>query len=439
MKRVFTVLLCLSFFSVIQAQSNRDIANVYIKRAKEAIESSIDFSTALLNFNKAMKYTDTILDRKVASLGASVYLEVYHKQPSLKEQLVYLEKAKYYSNQYFILAKNRKSEEYISNTEDFVYIEENIELVKNKLKKIEEERLRKERELRRIDSLKTVWQGKSNLLSIAVDSVYKFNKNKVALFSKDGFFGAINDLGEILVKADQYKDAIAFDGFMIFKNQAENPTKLYNFNTNDKIGYQIPNITDFNMLSTHYGKVMLPRGSGRLVTYPNNSNQAFIYDLNVRKTVRVGNLEAILKSLKKLEVIDKFKKDGEVKVGKNWYKFGGNLGGGIYPLYALEGYSLKGFLCSLDGRFLDVSSSYQYLGSFYNNKYEAIQAEKTVWVNQNGTKVNAASDEFEKYTGASKIRKIKNGNYQITQEGVIVLGKEKLANMADFLRSFSKK
>jgi hypothetical protein len=226
MKRVFTVLLCLSFFSVIQAQSNRDIANVYIKRAKEAIESSIDFSTALLNFNKAMKYTDTILDRKVASLGASVYLEVYHKQPSLKEQLVYLEKAKYYSNQYFILAKNRKSEEYISNTEDFVYIEENIELVKNKLKKIEEERLRKERELRRIDSLKTVWQGKSNLLSIAVDSLYKFNKNKVALFSKDGFFGAINDLGEILVKADQYKDAIAFDGFMIFKNQAENPTKL---------------------------------------------------------------------------------------------------------------------------------------------------------------------------------------------------------------------
>ena len=111
----------------------------------------------------------------------------------------------------------------------------------------------------------------------------------------------------------------------------------------------------------------------------------------------------------------------------------------MYSLYAMEGYNLKGFLCSLDGRFLEVSSSYQYLGSFYNNKYEAIQAEQTVWVNQNGTKVNAASDEFEKYKGLSRIRKIENSNYQITQEGVIVLGKERLVSMSDFLKSFSKK
>ena len=204
-----------------------------------------------------MKYTDTILDRKVASLGASVYLEVYHKQPTLKKQLVYLEKAKYYSNQYFLLARNRKSEEYINNTEDFVFIEENIEMVKGKLEKIEQERLRKEREVRRIDSLKMIWQGKSNLLSLAVDSVYSFNKNNIAIYKKNGFFGAINDIGEVLVKANEYKDVICFDGFIIFKDQAEEPTKLYSFNTNDKIGHYIPNITDFNMLSTHYGKVML--------------------------------------------------------------------------------------------------------------------------------------------------------------------------------------
>jgi hypothetical protein len=38
-----------------------------------------------------------------------------------------------------------------------------------------------------------------------------------------------------------------------------------------------------------------------------------------------------------------------------------------------------------------------------------------------------------------KARAIKIAGRRINKEGVIVLGKEKLANMADFLRSFSKK
>ncbi|WP_397445184.1 hypothetical protein [Polaribacter sp. R77954] len=439
MKKIYLTVICLLVFVVTEAQSNADIANVYIRRAKDAIESSVDFTTALLNFQKAMKYTDSIVDRKVASLGASVYYEVHHKQPDLNDQLDFLEKAKFYSSQYFKLATNKKLEEYTENTNTFVVIEENIQKVKNKLEKIKQERLKKEKELRRIDSLKNVWQTKSNALSIDVDSIYKFNKNNVALFTKNGFFGAINDLGEILINANEYKDAITFDGFIIFKDQKEEPTKLYSFNTVDKIGFKIPNISDFNMLSTHYGKVMLPRANGQLVTYPNNSHSTFIYDLKLRKINKIGNLQLALKNLKRLEVIDKYKNENEVKIDKVWYRFGGHLGGGVHPLYAVEGYQLKGFLCSLDGRFLDVSSSYQYFGHFYDNKYQAIQGEQTVWVNQNGTKVNPANDEFEKYSGTSKVRKIKNGNYQITKDGIIILRDEKLEKMSIFLKSFSKK
>lgn len=438
MKKILISIICLLTFAVTEAQTNKDIANVYIRRATEAIESSIDYKTALFMFQKAMKYTDTILDKKVATLGSSIYFEMHHKQPTLQEQLQFLEKAKSYSSQYFLLTKNKKSEEYINNTENFVFIQENIEILKVKIDKIETDRIKKEKELRRIDSLKTVWENKSNSLSIKADSIYAFNKNKVALYKKDVYFGVINDIGEILLEANEYVDALAFDGYIIFKNKIDAPTKLYSFNTNTNLGFLIPSISDFNTLSTHYGKVMLPRGNGRLVTYPNNSKEPFIYDLSVRKTVKVANLKELFKSLKKADIIVKYNKDDEVKVGKEWYNFGGHLGGGIHPLYAVEGYNLKGFLCSLDGRFLNAVSDYQYLGSFYNNKYQALKGAEVLWVNQNGTKVNAAKDEAKKYSGNSILNKLENGNYQITKDGIIILGKENLEKLPDFLRSFSK-
>lgn len=438
MRRLIVIITFLMAFVVSNAQSNKDIANVYIKRAKEAIENSVDFSVALINFKKAMRYTDTITDRKVASLGASVYFEVYHKQPTLAEQLEFLEKAKYYSSQYFNLAKNTKSDEYIVNTENFVFIQENIEKVKTELEEIRKERLRKEKELRRLDSLKAVWENKSNSLSLTVDSIYKFNKNSTALYKKDGFYGVINDLGEVLIEANEYKDALSFDGYIIFKNQKNNPTKIYSFNTANKIGFKIPDVSDFNILSTHYGMVMLPRGNGRLVMYPNNSHKVFIYDLNVRKTIIVANPENLYKRLKKSDIIDKYNKDNELKINKEWYMFGGHLGGGVHPLYAIEGYELKGFLCSLDGRFLKSQLDYQYLGAFYNNNYQAVKGDKVVWVNQNGTEVNPAKDESGKYTGNSVIKKLNNGNYQILKEGIIILGKEKLERMPDFLRKFGR-
>lgn len=35
----------------------------------------------------------------------------------------------------------------------------------------------------------------------------------------------------------------------------------------------LPAVSDFSTLSTSYRKVMLPRGNGRVVTYPNNAKE----------------------------------------------------------------------------------------------------------------------------------------------------------------------
>jgi uncharacterized membrane protein len=58
-----------------------------------------------------------------------------------------------------------------------------------------------------------------------------------------------------------------------------------------------------------------------------------------------------------------------------------------------------------------------------------------VWVNQNGTKVSAVKDEAGEYSGNSTLTRLKSGAYQITQDGVIILGEERLDKLAVFLRN----
>ena len=65
-------------------------------------------------------------------------------------------------------------------------------------------------------------------------------------------------------------------------------------------------LSEFNALSTNYGKVMLPRANGRLVTYPNNSLQPLVYDLNERKVVKIANEEELFKNLKKADIQKNF-------------------------------------------------------------------------------------------------------------------------------------
>lgn len=433
MKKYILVLLLFSGFLTFGQASNKAIVNAYVKRANTAMEQ-LDAEQALKNFEKALERLDTITDRRIAKLGSLIYFELHHKQDTAKDQLEYLKISKEYLNQYFRIYNKENTEEYSDAIDDQLMYDDAIEELELKIKEEEEEELRRKLELKRIDSLKTVWQNKSESLSIAVDSIYAFNKNKIALFKKGGFYGLMNDVGETILNADEYVDVVNFDNYFIFKNKETAPNKLYCYNSKAKNGFLIPFISDFNTLSTHYGKVMLPRGNGRLVTYPNNSTEPLVFDLNVRKAVKVANTKELFKSLDKSDAIDKSNSDGEVKVNKEWYKFGGHLGGGIHPLYAEEGYNLKAFLCAIDGKVLNATTDYQYIGAFYNGKFEALKGTERVWINQNGTIVGNAKNKAGTYNGKSKVVKLENGKYQIMMDGMIILGDEQLEKMPDFLK-----
>lgn len=440
MKNKIFIIACLFTFCFSSySQEDKIIVSAYIKRAVEAIETSVDYESALISFNKALERLDTITDRKIAILGSKIYYENHHKQETLQDQLNYLIKSKEFCDQYFSIFKNNATEEYMNNTEHALLVIESIEELKEEISIEEEEKRKKELELRKIDSLRTSWFEKSESLSIKVDSLYLFNKNNIAIYKNNNSFGLINDNGEVVLEAKEFKDVVHFDGYFIFKNNVDQPSKLYSYNSNNNSGFLLPGISEFNTLSTSYGKVMLPRGNGRLVTYPNNSKEPFVYDLNLKKTIKVANQEDLLKSLKKTDIIDKYNKDGEVKINKEWYVFGGHLGGGIHPLYSVEDYTLNSFLCSIDGKLLNTTLDYQYLGYFYQSKYQAVKGNKTTWVNQNGTKVSDAKDEAEKYNGNSVVKKLESGAYQIFKDGMIILGKEKLPKLPEFLRQFSGK
>jgi hypothetical protein len=430
-KIIFTLFCSLSIF-VSNAQSNRDIANVYLKRAHQVIEESIDFKEALVQFNKALQHLDTITSAKTAMFGAKINYELQN-----------LEEAKNLASQYFLLEKNTGTEEYLTFLDLKITIDEELEAqIKAKLaeeKRIEEERIKKEKELKKIDSLKTSWRSKSEALSIKVDSIYKFDKNNLALFTLNNYFGIINDNGKVLLKADKYKDVVSFDGYLLFKDKKEEATKIFCYSTNDKGGFLLPNPSDFSTLSTHYGQIMLPRGNGRLVTYPDNSYEPMVFDLASKKIVKVANKQDLFKDLKKNDIIDKYNKEDELKINKVWYSFGGHLGGGVHPLYLDKNYGVHSFLCSIDGTVIDATTTYQYIGSFYNDKLQAIKDGKTLWINQNGTKVKKAKDETGVYTGDIKVVKLDNGSYQFMKGNVIVLGEEKLEKLAVFLRNNSKK
>jgi len=425
MKKLILTLLCLFIFVEINAQSNNEIAGVYIKRASESLKN-LNIEVAKEHFDKAMKYLDSVNTTEIARLGTFIHFELRKYS-----------EAKKFCNYYFELKKNNKSEEYAEMLTLSVDINEKFDDELAEKKRIEQERILKEKETRKIDSLKAIWMKKSDLLSINVDSIYKFNSQNVAIFKNTDFFGLINDLGEIIVKADKYKDVLVFDGYFIFKNKVDEPTELFCYNSSVNNGFLLPSVSDFNTLSTHFGQVMLPRGSGRLVTYPNNTNETFVFDLIAKKVVRISNTEEVLNSLKKSDFIDKFNKEGEVKIGKDWYHFGGHLGGGIHPIYSKEGYNLVGFLCSIDGRFLITNSYFDFIGAFHNNSAQAILGNQVFWVNQNGTKMNAAIDEAENYQGITKLSKLPNKSYQLLRDGMIILGDEKLEKMSDFLRNNS--
>ena len=421
----FIMLISCTFY----AQSNQEKAEVYIKRANEKLETLM-LEDALKDFNKAVKYLDTITNYKVAELGMLIHYELKNYRQSKK-----------LASQYFILTQKIKPKNYKENVVFSVTLDEKIEELEAEEKRLEEERIAKEKELRRIDSLKTVWKSSSNALSIIADSIYSFNKDNIGLFKKGNYFGIMSDKGVVLLEAENYKKAIMFDGYTILANKESNPTKIYCFSNKTKKGFVIPDVTELSALSSHYGKIMLPRGNGRVVMYPDNSLRALVYDITERKKINIANQRDLFKDLKRADAISKYNKDGEVKVKKEWYAFGGNLGGGIYPLYNTN-FTVHGFLFSIAGENVSPSTTTN-LGYFYNSKVEALKDGERVWLNQSGVEVDAPKDESGVYSGDSKVTRNTEGNYQIWQringKDYIILGDKKLEKLVDFLRSNSKK
>ena len=425
MKKVFVLLgLLFSIFSY--AQTNDEIAGVYLKRARKVIEESIDFKEAKVLYEKAMRYVDSVKTSDMAMLGARIYYELEEYKT-----------AKRLSKKYFVLVKNRKSEEYEDQLELAILITEELEQQEEEQKRLEEARIKKEKEIKFIDSLKTEWRSKAKSMVLPFDGIDAFNKYQVAIYRYKEKVGLLSDVGEIIVEANDFEDVVSFDGIFIFKDKANEPSKLYYYNMSTSEGFDIPALSTFNTLSTHYGTVMLPRANGQLVTYPNNSYEPFIFDLNTRSVVRLENQKELFKSLRKSDAIDKYNNDGEVKKDKTWYTFGGHLGGGVHPLYE-ENYVLSGFLFSIDGTFLSAKTDYQYIGPFYNNTMQAIRGNETIWVNQNGTKISAVADASKGYSGESRVVKTEGG-FHIMQGDKIVLGDDKLETIEDFVARFFKK
>ncbi len=421
-KIIFTLsilFLSLSTFG----QTNKEIAGVYIRKAEQNY-SNLKLDDASKNFGRAAKLLDTITNANVARLGSLIHFKLNK-----------FEEAKSYAKQYFLLVKNKKTESYTQLLDLYVTIEEELEKIALEKKKIEKIKLAKERETKRIDSLKTVWQNKSNTLTLQFETVQAFNKQGVSVFEKEEFVGVMDDKGTVLVEADTYKSIKSFDGFILLLNQEENPTQIYCFDSKTKEGFLLPKLSEFNTLSTHYGKVMLPRGSGKIITYPNNSLKALVFDITTKEFDNSSYVN-VIKDLRKTKKIDKYNKDGQVRINKVWYNFGGHIGGGIHPLY-LPDYTLFGFLCGIDGKVLPASE-FNNLGAFYNGKAHVANESDSFWVNQNGTKVDAATNEAGKYTGKSELVKLENGSYQIHQEidgeKFIVLGDEKLETLEAFIR-----
>lgn len=428
MKQIFIALalmLCVTSF----AQSNEQIAGVYIKKSQISLEN-FKFQESLDHFNKAMKYLDTITKPSVARLGMSINYEMENFYESKK-----------YAKQFFNLEKNETSEEYQDALELYVEVEEKIVA----LEKAEAEemriRLAKEQELRRIDSLKTVWTKKSKSLTFEADSIYAFNKNNSAIFSLGGKYGVVNTQGEVTIKPD-YANFLSFDGYIIFTDKLQNPTTLFVYNIENGDWQKVPPVMDFNSISSHYGKVTLPRSNGRLVMYPNNATNSMVYDIEAKKFVRIANLKDLLKSLKKNDRIDKYDDDERtVKINRKWYGFGSHLGEGVYTLYNNETKKLYGYLITkTDSEEPVVLSVAKYvnLGVFQNGKAQAFKGiNDYVWVNATGSEVSAPKSKSGEYAGNVKIEKISEGRYHFKENGFIIKGNEKLGKMGDFLRENS--
>jgi len=424
MKRgIITSLLCVVVLGVF-GQSNTEIAKVYFNKAERAMEK-IDYNQAKIEFEKGISYLDAITSMSVAEKGAFIYYE-------LKEY----EKAKSYAGTYFGINTNKNSEGYQQMLELYVDMEEKIQAEKEKERKLQAEKKRKELAQKRKDSLINVWDNLSDKLTVKIDAIKSFNSNGVAIFHKNGKVGLIDDSGKILVNAERYENANEFEGFIILSDKVLKPSKLYCYNTNDKSSYALPGITSFAENAEYYDAIMSPRESGVLIAYPNNALKTVVYDLGQEARIKVKNIEEVFKALKKADIIDKHdEKERTIKIDKEWYAFGGHLGGEVYSLYNVESNNLAGYLFTTasENQFKSVAEI-GFLGALHKNKLQGFKNEDVIWYNAFGDEVSPLKNSSSSYSGGVKPKKIGEGKYHFIKDGVITLGEEKLKPLAEFLK-----
>ena len=406
------------------AQSNSEISNVYINRAQKLVEK-IEFKQALIEFNKAMKYADTIVESNVAWLGTYINFELKNYQ-----------EARGFAKKYFVLKKNKKSEEYLDLLEVYVTIEERLLAQKEEEERLRLEQIRKEREQRRLDSLERVWINKANSLSLKVDDIQTFTKYGTAIIKKQGKFGLIDDVGNVLVEANRYAAIRSFDGYTLFLDKEKDARSIYAYDHKKKTGHLLPNPTEINTISTNFKEVMLPRANGKVVAYPNNSLEVFVYDINTKKVEKTLNEKDIFKQLRKADKIQKSNKEGKIKVDKEWYHFGGDLGAGVYPLFT-DDYNIAGFLSSITGKIIPTAT-HNSVGSFYDGSYQYFKDGQVLWMNQNGSEVENPVNDFGSYSGETIIEKNADNSFRLLKNGTIILGEESLELLPAFLNKFSK-
>lgn len=419
MKRI--TLLIFFITSIFYGQSSSEIAEIYLIKSEEQLKKK-ELSKALVYFDKAKTLLGDDTTAKVEEIGTMIYFQ-------LEEYTV----AKEHAKNYFALSSDKGTERYNEVLYLYVEIEEKIE-EENRIKAevLAAELLSKKKQLR-LDSLTNEWHSKADVLSVVADTIYEFDKNGIAVFkNSDGFFGIINDNGTELVNPSEYSQYEHYDGkIVLMEGVVGEATKIITFDTAKQAIINLPSVSSFNQLSTNYGKVMLPRESGLLVTFPNNSKRVLVFDMHEERMKPNVNLQKYFEYWKTQKVIKKFNKENQIKIDKEYLDFGGDLGG--YFAFYYENGSLFGYI-SLGGTVLK-SDQYKYIGTLSSGGVQAVKNDgSVVWLNEKGKTIKAPVNKNGGYNGSIILRKV-NSKYQfINEKNEIIKGDEVLMSLDQYLK-----
>jgi hypothetical protein len=420
MNKIFSLLFFIttSLFS----QSNSEIANIYLIKSEENLALD-NVEQSLVYFEKAKKLFGKDTSPKVEELGTMIYYNLED-----------FSKSKEHAINYFKLEKNKKSEKYQEILYLFVELEEKIEEESKIDAQIALQELLKKKEEDRLDSLRNVWNQKASKMCFLADSIYSFDKNGIAVFKNEkGNYGVVDVSGNEIVPPNQNTSFSHFDGFIVLKEgMPDQPTKISVLNTSSQQVTELPSVKGFNSLSTHYGKVMIPRENGLLVTYPNNSTKVAVYNLNTNSLVIGGDMTQQFDLWKRKDVIKKFNKNNQIKIEKEYLNYGGNLSG--FSVFHNETGNINCFI-SVGGNIFSTST-YLYMGTLINGFTEAVKADgNSYWIDEYGNESEAQVNKNGSYEGNIVLNKKGNSQFHfVNDKNEIVKGDKVLVSLEEFLK-----